>query len=125
VADEFMGSHPYERLLIIYGRAGRAEDAARVAQACLRHVRMGEGTNCGLGASRLSAHHEKARTRRASRSLLGRAWVPPLEFRRWPGRCWCCGRHCSPSRSTREADWSRLPPKGMEAEAKLPAASVT
>jgi hypothetical protein len=25
VADEFMGSHPYERLLIIYGRAGRAE----------------------------------------------------------------------------------------------------
>ncbi|MCA6216689.1 hypothetical protein KGA65_09085 [Ideonella sp. B7] len=43
VADEFMGSHPYERLLIIYCRTGRAEDAARVAQACLRHVRMGEG----------------------------------------------------------------------------------
>lgn len=42
VADEFMGSHPYERLLIIYCRTGRAEDAARVAQACLRHVRMGE-----------------------------------------------------------------------------------
>lgn len=43
VADEFMGSHPYERLLIIYSRTGRPEDAARVAQACLRHVRMGEG----------------------------------------------------------------------------------
>lgn len=35
IADRFDGSHPYERLMIIYARERRHEDARRVARACM------------------------------------------------------------------------------------------
>jgi len=41
VADCFDGSHPYERLLIIYMREGAQVHAERVARACLAHCASG------------------------------------------------------------------------------------
>lgn len=36
VADRFDGSHPYERLRVIYTREGKLEDAIRVCEAYIR-----------------------------------------------------------------------------------------
>jgi|SRR5438552_8110776 len=38
VADRFDGSHPYERLRIIYARERRYRDAIRICETYLRHV---------------------------------------------------------------------------------------
>jgi len=38
VADEFDGTHPYERLMIIYSRRENHRDAQRVAEACLQNI---------------------------------------------------------------------------------------
>jgi hypothetical protein len=41
VRDGFDGSHPYERLMIIYKRSGEREKAQRVARACLTQATAG------------------------------------------------------------------------------------
>lgn len=38
VNARFDGSHPYERLLVIYRRDGRDKDMRRVAAACIANV---------------------------------------------------------------------------------------
>lgn len=53
VADQFDGSHPYERLLIHYSHSNRPAEARRVAEACLAHAHAGM-------TGRLRARCEKA-----------------------------------------------------------------